>query len=373
MHVRALLALAGAALAAAALAAAPAGAAQRLTVRPGDTITVKGSPVACAATGAPGKAGILCSVLGADGKEADGSYGAALSQAGEAIVVEFGPGGAAAKARKLWRVPAAHGAAAGAVRTAALGDSFALDATDLRCEVRLAGVGMPGVVCSRYAGSTVRADSNSIAIDREAAGIYRYDGKRRAVRKVEKRQPARAEQARRPQSRHARAASGPAPLELAVGETLKIPSSRITCLVTQDGGTPALFCLLSIVTTPVPNSYAVGLAKDGTAIMVAYDAKSRGALLRRFTQARRAPAADPVRGRTRVARFGNVYRVAGTDIVCLVAGAPGVLCTMNGPKGRIVGSAGIALVDGGSARIFQITGKTTLKVLAEQAEPRAKG
>ena len=59
------------------------------------------------------------------------------------------------------------------------------------------------------------------------------------------------------------------------------PSPFLACTVTSDGSRPAMFCLLvAQQTTPVPKSYAVGLDGNGAAILVSYDAASRGSLLR---------------------------------------------------------------------------------------------
>lgn len=376
-----------AALAGPAGAAAHAAGAKPLSLASGATVRLVGSSVSCTATGGgaggagAGGRGVLCGVAGPGGAPRAGSLGVALSGAGEALVVRFTAKGV----EEAWRVPALHrraaapaaGAAAPAPRTVGIGGSFAVASTSIRCDVKSAGT-LPGVVCSQFAADgLVRPDSNSVAMTAGHVGIYRFDKQRRAVLKVEKAEPAaeRKTQARR----HLAARTAPAarsaatPIPIGVGDTLQLPGSRLACVVTQDGSLPAVFCLLSRRATPLPKSYAVGLAKDGTAIVVAYDAKSRGSLLRRYTQAVRAPRAAAASGRVVVARFGNVYRVAGTDILCspLNAGAPGIACTMNGPKGRIVGSAGIALVDGVLARVFQITGAKTVKTLIEKAEPGA--
>ena len=76
-----------------ALAATPARAPFAIAV--GDTVRVSGTQISCTATGQPGAAGLLCSLRGKDGKEAAGSYGVALSDRGEALVIECAEGGAA--------------------------------------------------------------------------------------------------------------------------------------------------------------------------------------------------------------------------------------------------------------------------------------
>lgn len=201
-----LAAVAALAVLGAAVAAAAAGAARApFTISVGDTVTVTGTPIACAATGSATTPGLLCSLSGAGGgaaggaggKEPEGSYGVALSARGEALVAQFARGGATVAPRKLWRVPARRRAAAGAgaagseaarVHSAGIGDAWLLKATDLRCDVKRAGLVL-GVVCARFAGGQPRPDTNSIAITAEAAGVWRFDGKRRAVRKIEKEQP----------------------------------------------------------------------------------------------------------------------------------------------------------------------------------------
>lgn len=344
----------------------------------GDTVGVAGTPIACVSTGGSSGRGVLCSLLGPGDREPAGSVGVALSSHGEAIVVQF----AAKGPREVWRVKAAHRAPAVAPRVhiTDVGGSWQVALTDIRCEVRRAGL-QPGVVCSRFDEKGPRAHSNSIAITRLRVGIYRYDGKRRAVMKVEEAEPARLTQAvRRTQARAVAAPSRatpatPNPVELAVGDTLLLPRSRITCLVTSDGTKPALYCLLvARQTTPLPNSYAVGLARDGTAILVAYDAKSRGSLLRRFTQAAVARVATAAKGKIVLAKLGGLYHVTGTDILCAVSssGNPGLACYMVGPQGRIVGSPGIAMVDGVSATVFRLTSRTAITTLIRKPEPAAK-
>lgn len=183
-------ALAGAALAAVSLAAGAGAARAPFALAVGDTVAITGSPIACTATGNATARGLFCSLPGTGGVEPEGSYGVALSAQGEALVIQFAKGGARVAPRKLWRVKAVHRAAgaAPAPRTTAIGDAFTLQGTDLRCEVKRAGF-IPGVVCSRWAGAAVRPNTNSIAITAEAAGVYRYDDKRRAVRKIEKAEP----------------------------------------------------------------------------------------------------------------------------------------------------------------------------------------
>ncbi len=388
-----LVALAAVAAAAFAVATVAAGVAFAATparapfaIAVGDTVRVSGTQLSCTATGQPGAAGLLCSLRGKDGKEAAGTYGVALSDHGEALVIEFAEGGAAVSPKQLWRVKAGHRAASAAgaapvTHVTDVGGSWFLAGTDLRCVVKR-GALQPGVVCSRYDAQGVRPNSNSIAITPAAAGIYRYDGKRRAARTLEKAEPDRVTTVHRTTTLHrtaarprAAAATRPTPIvQLAVRDTLRLPSSRVACTVTSDGTTPAMFCVLvARQTTPVPKSYAVGLDGNGAAILVSYDATSRGSLLRTI-QAGGRTRAPRATGRVVTARFGEVYRVTGTVIVCnvLAAGAPGVACTLNGPKGRIIGAPGIAVTDGGSARIFRVTSKTAFTTVIERAQPASR-
>ena len=384
------LAVAAAAVAGVALAAPPARAPFAIAV--GDTVRVSGTQISCTATGHPGAAGLLCSLLGKDGKEAAGSYGVALSDHGEALVIEFAAGGAAVTPKKLWRVKAGRRAASAAsaapvTHVTDVGGSWFLAGTDLRCVVKRGDL-QPGVVCSRYDAQGVRANSNSIAITPAAAGVYRYDARRRAAPKLEKAEPGRVTSVHRATTAQrttmlwrasarprVATATPPTPIvQLAVRDTLRLPSSRVACTVTSDGTTPAMFCLLvARQTTPVPKSYAVGLDGNGAAILVSYDAKSRGSVLRTVQAAARSRAKRAA-GKVVTARFGEVYRVTGTVIVCnvLAAGAPGIACTLNGPQGRIVGAPGIALTDGGSARIFRVTSKTAFATVTEKAEPASR-
>ena len=384
-----------AALGVAAVGLAPVAAAATSKPRPlfpiavGDTVRVSGTPSACAATGRPGAAGLLCSLLGKDGKEPQGSYGVALGDRGEALVIRFGSGGAAAKPEQVWRVKASRSAGAVAVAVAVarsvapvthvtdVGGGWFLAGTDIRCHVKRADL-LPGVVCSRFDARGVRPGTNSIAITPAAAGIYRYDAERRAVRKIEKAEPDRATASRRPQVRvvaAARAAATPV-TEIVPGDQLRIAGSGVACLATRNGAKSAVLCLLlANASTPLPSSYAVGLAEDGEAILVAYDRSSRGALVTRFTQAARAAAAPRRADRLIGARLGAQYRLQGTDVLCSVGASArpaGISCFMTGPQGRIVGSPGIALVDGTAARIFRVASKTAVSILVEKPEPGAR-
>jgi hypothetical protein len=162
----------------------------------GDTVSVAGTSIRCLATGTPKAAGVLCGLFGTGGKELPGSVGVALSARGEAIVIRFKATGP----RAIWRVKAGRRAQPGAATVAAttmprrhvtdVGGVWWVVGTDLRCDVRRAGF-QPGVVCSRVDAAGPRKHTNSIAITRLRVGIYRYDGKRRALMEVEEAQPAR--------------------------------------------------------------------------------------------------------------------------------------------------------------------------------------
>lgn len=171
-------------------------------------------------------------------------------------------------------------------------------------------------------------------------------------------------------------AASPAVLEIGTGDTLRVAGSRVACVVTANGAKSGILCmLLANLSTPLPGSYAAGLAEDGEAILVAYDRSSRGALVTRFTQAAHAAASPRRAGRLIGARLGGLYRLRDTDVLCTVGSSlrpAGITCFMAGPNGRIVGSAGIAVVDGVAARIFRVTSRTAVHVLAEKAQPAVK-
>ena len=166
-----------------------------------------------------------------------------------------------------------------------------------------------------------------------------------------------------------RAATPPA-VEIGVGDTLRVAGSRLGCVVAANGAKTGVVCLLlTLISAPVPESYAVGLAEDGEAILVGYDRRGQGALVTRFTQARARPA------RIIGARLGGVYRVRDTDVLCAVGTVlrpAGITCFMAGPSGRIVGSAGIAISDGVVARIFRVTSRTKVRTLVEKRQPAAR-
>lgn len=173
------------------------------------------------------------------------------------------------------------------------------------------------------------------------------------------------------------AAATPAPsvVEITTGDTLRVAGSRVACAVNANGAKSGVLCLLlANLSTPLPSSYAAGLAEEGEAILVAYDRSSRGAPVTRFTQAVRAGAAPRRAGRLIGARLGGVYRLKDTAVLCTVGISlrpAGISCFMAGPGGRIVSSAGIAVVDGVSARIFRVKSRTVVTTLAEKPQPAA--
>ena len=393
------LALAGPAVGAAA-ARAP------FAVALGAAVRISGTPLRCVASGTAVESGILCSLVGKDGKEPAGSLGVALSSRGEAIVVKFEPKGN----RAVWRVKAARGASpspspatpralGGAVHVTDVGGSWTVAGTDILCSVGRVEL-QPGLTCSRVDAGGPRKNSNSIAMTRLRVGIYRFDGSRHARMRVEEPQPARTTATRRlaargasadrrasavhraPAARRApavhrlvaaRLAAAPRVVEIGIGDTLRVAGSRVACAVTANSAKTGILCLLlATATAPLPRSYAVGLAEDGEAILVGYDKRGQGALVTRFAQGRaRAARVARIIG----ARLGGVYRVRGTDIVCAVATTPrpaGVTCFMAGPSGRVIGSAGIAISDGVVARIFRVTSRTKVRSLVEKLQPAAR-
>ena len=374
--------------------AAAAGARAPFAVALGAAVSISGTPLRCVASGTAVESGILCSLVGKDGKEPAGSLGVALSSRGEAIVVKFEPKGN----RAVWRVKAARGASpspspatpralGGAVHVTDVGGSWTVAGTDILCSVGRVEL-QPGLTCSRVDAGGPRKNSNSIAMTRLRVGIYRFDGSRHARMRVEEPQPARTTAMRRlaargkPAARRApavhrvaaaRLAAAPPVVEIGIGDTLRVAGSRVACAVTANSAKTGILCLLlATATAPLPRSYAVGLAEDGEAILVGYDKRGQGALVARFAQGRaRAARAARIIG----ARLGGVYRVRGTDIVCAVATTPrpaGVTCFMAGPSGRVIGSAGIAISDGVVARIFRVTTRTKVRSLVEKPQPAAR-
>lgn len=237
----------------------------------------------------------------------------------------------------------------------------------------------PGLTCSRVDADGPRKHSNSIATARLRVGTYRFDASRHAKMRVEEPQPVRTAAVRRPATLRrpaaprrpaAHRAAAPPVVEIGIGDTLRVAGSRVACVVAANGAKTGVLCMLVTRTsTPVPGSYAVGLAEDGEAILVGYDRRGQGSLVTRFTQSRARAA------RIIGARLGGAYRLRGTDVLCAVGTAlrpAGITCFMAGPNGRIVGSAGIAISDGVIARIFRVTARNVVRSLVDRPQPAAR-
>ncbi len=276
----------------------------------GDTVRISGTPIRCVASGSAVESGILCSLVGKDGKEPTGSLGVALSSRGEAIVVRFEPKGNKA----VWRVKAARRV----VHVTDVGGSWKVAGTDILCMVGRVAL-QPGLTCSRVDADGPRKNSNSIAMTPQRVGIYRFNGSRQARMRVEEPQPARGTAQRRPAARRAAAfqrapsqrAASPPVTEIGLGDTLRVARSRVGCAVTANGAKTGILCLLLMNSVaPLPGSDAVGLAEDGEAILVGYERRGQGALVTRFMQARTRVAGVSRAARIIDARLGGVYRGA---------------------------------------------------------------